>query len=249
MVIEQQEPQSQHQVIQERIVRRKDDADLPGRDDQKAQNPQPPRQKHHPREPQFQHQCSKRGRCVEPVRKMLHVPANPSRQWPVLVILVQRREIAPLQVAADDFRHARFEINPEAFPNQQKQARARWLALFAPTWPKSRGREEWGNETRLQQHSVRLVSGEILGRADERQKANETNGKHAAWPEIQNQQRRGDHSRPANTREHVRPAGNPQQRRRIPIARVAEPFGQCVQVFTGGKNSMRPNQSANLKGQ
>src|SRR5258708_7080814 len=124
---------------------------------------------------------------MEPVRKMLHVPPDPSWQWPVLVILVQRREIAPLRVAAQDFCHAPFGINPEASPNQKKQPRARWRGPSAQTWPKSSGREKQGNETRLQQHSVRLISGEILRRADERQKANETNGKHAAWPEIQNQ--------------------------------------------------------------
>src|SRR5260370_27662494 len=126
---------------------------------------------------------------MEPVRKMLHVPSDPSWQWPVLVILVQRREIAPLRVAAQDFCHARFEINPETFPHQQEQARARWLAFFAPTWPKSPGGEEQGNETRLQQHSVRLISGEILRRADERQKANETNSTHAASPKNPTQHR------------------------------------------------------------
>src|SRR5216684_3202281 len=54
LVIEQQKPESQHQVIQEGVVRRKDDADLPWRDNQKANNSQSPRQKHHPRESQFQ---------------------------------------------------------------------------------------------------------------------------------------------------------------------------------------------------
>src|SRR5260370_37449661 len=114
---------------------------------------------------------------MEPVRKMLHVPSDPSWQWPVLVILVQRREIAPLRVAAQDFCHARFEINPEAFPNQQKQARARWLAFLVPSWPKCRGGEEQGNETRLQQHYVRVIREEILRRADEREKDHETNVK------------------------------------------------------------------------
>ena len=117
-VIEQQNPQCQHEVIQKRVVSRKDDADLPWRNDQKTQDVQSPRQEHHPCQPQLQCQRSHRRRRVEQVRQVLHIPADPSRQWPILVILVERCEIPPLRVAPHDLRHARFKINPEAFPHR-----------------------------------------------------------------------------------------------------------------------------------
>src|SRR5260370_23821756 len=142
LVIEQQKPESQYQVIQERVVRRKYDADLPRRDNQKAQNSQSPRQKHHPREPQFQRQRSKSPRCMNPVWPALHVPADPSWQRPILVILVKRREGSPLRVAAHNFRNARFKVDPEALPHQQEQTRARWLTYFTPTRPNPCPREK-----------------------------------------------------------------------------------------------------------
>src|SRR5260370_42694969 len=124
---------------------------------------------------------------MEPVRKVLEVPDDPRREWAVLVILVERGEVRPLRVAAHDLRHARFEIDPEAFPYQQEKARTRWRARFAPSGSPSRRREEHRNESRLQQHSIGLVAGKILRRTDEREEAHETNRQHAAWPEIQDQ--------------------------------------------------------------
>jgi hypothetical protein len=50
VVIQQKECQHQHKVIEECVVRRQDDAELPGRYDEKADNPPPPWQKKHPDE-------------------------------------------------------------------------------------------------------------------------------------------------------------------------------------------------------
>src|SRR5260370_8368105 len=93
---------------------------------------------------------------MEPVRQMLHVPADPRRQRAVLVILVERGEVPPLRVAAHDLRQSRFEIDPEAFPYQQEQARTRWRTRFAPSGSPSPRREKHPKESRLQQHSLGL---------------------------------------------------------------------------------------------
>src|SRR5712671_6807781 len=142
LVIEQQNSQDQHEVIQKSVIRRENDPYLPQRHDEKTQDAKSSRQQHHPSQPQFQGQRHKSGRRMEPVRKVLHVPSNPRRQRAVLVILVQRREVPPLRVAAHDLRHARFEIDAEAFPYQQEQARAQWPAFLAPPRPESSGRKE-----------------------------------------------------------------------------------------------------------
>ncbi len=181
------------------------------------------------------------------MRQMLHIPANPRRQRAVLVILVERREVPPLRVAAHDLRNARFEINPEAFPNQQKQACARWPAFLPPPRPKTCRREKHRDKSRLQQHSIRLVAGKLLRRTHKRKKAHGTNCQHPARPQIQNQQQRRNHPHPANSGKHVSTARKPQQRRRIPVSRVAKSLRHRLQVFAGRKNSVRPNQSANLK--
>src|SRR5258705_13953036 len=95
--------------------------------------------------------------------------ADPSRQRAFLVMLVKRGEVPALRVAAHNLRHARFEINPEAFPYKQEQARARWRTPFDLSRPKSCRCEIHRNESCLQQHSIGLISGKILRRADERE--------------------------------------------------------------------------------
>src|SRR5712664_4403991 len=99
---------------------------------------------------------------MKPMREMLHVPADPGWQRAILVILVERREVSPLRIATEDLRHARFEINPEAFPDQQENTRARRSAFFAPAGAKTARRKKHRNESRFQQHPIGLVGGKIL---------------------------------------------------------------------------------------
>src|SRR5215472_3892366 len=153
---------------------------------------------------------------MEPVGPMLlHVPPNPRWQRPVLVIVVERREVPPLRIASPDFCHARFEIDPKAFPHKQKPAHSRRRALLAPSWPESPRREKQRNESRFKQHSIRLIRGKILRRTYEGEETYKANRQHSPWPQIQNQQNRRDHAYPANCRQHVSPARKPQQCRGI----------------------------------
>src|SRR2546426_1172092 len=106
-VIEQQYPQREHEVIQERVICGEDDADLPDRYDEEAYDSDAPRQKHRPHQDEFERQCEKRRRRMKPMREMLHIPADPGWQRAILVILVERREVSPLRIATQNLRHAR----------------------------------------------------------------------------------------------------------------------------------------------
>ena len=89
-------PSTQNQVVQERVVRGEDDRNLPRGHNEEAEDAPAPRQKQHEHQAELQHQRGAGGEGVEPVRQVLHVPANPGRQRAVLVVLVHGGEVAPL---------------------------------------------------------------------------------------------------------------------------------------------------------
>src|SRR5580692_6867637 len=115
---------------------------------------------------------------------MLYVPADPRGQRAVLVVLVHGGKVTPPGIAAGDFCHTRLEVDAKPFPLQQKQTRARWRRRVPQTWAKSRRSKEECNESRLEQHPVRLVTGKILRRAHERKKAHKANQKHSPRPQV-----------------------------------------------------------------
>ena len=148
LVIEQQKSQREHQVIQKRVIRRENDADLPRRDDEEADQPHAAREEHHEHKAQLQPQRScHRGR-VEPVRQMLGVPADPRGQRAVLVVLVHGREVAPLRVAAHQLHHARFEVDAEPLPLQQEPTGARGRIARAPSRHQARAARKTAPEIR-----------------------------------------------------------------------------------------------------
>src|SRR5580700_7435539 len=77
-VIEQKERKDENQIIQEGIVSRKNDADLPRRHDQEKCDSKTARQKGQPNQDQFERQGEECCGALKPVRKMLYVPADPS---------------------------------------------------------------------------------------------------------------------------------------------------------------------------
>src|SRR4029077_3156007 len=137
-------------IIQKRVIRRQNDSDLKWRHNAKANNPESPREKKHPHQhklnPKRERNCSR----MEPMRKMLHVPADPCGQRTILIVVVHRREVAPRGIAAPDFRHARFEIDPEPLPLQQKHTRARGWIASPQSRPESRGRKKQRYKTRFE---------------------------------------------------------------------------------------------------
>ena len=133
LVIEKQNSQRQHQVIQERVVCRQNHANLPRRDDEKANQAHAPREKHHQHESEFHRQRSGRRSHLEPMRKMLHIPADPRGQRTILVVLVHGRQVAPFRVSARQLHHARFEVDAEPLPLQQEPACTQRRMVRAPS--------------------------------------------------------------------------------------------------------------------
>src|SRR5581483_3837175 len=107
---------------------------------------------------------------MKPVRQMLHVPSDPCGQRSILVILIHGSEVPPLGVPAHQLHYPAFEIDPKPLPLQQKQARSSRRMLRRETWAKPGRREKQADESRLQKHSVGLVSRKILRRTYERKK-------------------------------------------------------------------------------
>ena len=110
---------------------------------------------------------------MEPVRKLLHIPAKPCGQRAVLVVVVHGGQVAPGIVAAGKLDDAGFKVDAEPFPAKQKQAEARRRMGRAKTGPQAGRRKEERDEAGFQQHAVRLKAGEILRGGNERKKTHQ----------------------------------------------------------------------------
>src|SRR5436305_2357341 len=120
---------------------------------------------------------------MEPLRKLLHVPANPCRQGAVLVIVVHGGEMSPGIVAAGELYNAGFKVDAEPFPLEEKQAETRRRMRRANARPQAGRREEERDETSFQQHAIRLEAGKILRGGNEREKTNQADRQCCARPE------------------------------------------------------------------
>ena len=163
IVIEQQDAEREHEVIQEGVVGGEDDAEFPRRDDEEADEAHAARKKEHEDEAEFQHQRARRSGGVKPMWQMLDVPADPGGQRAVLVVLVHRGEVAPLRIAAEQLDHAGFEVDAEPLPLQEEQAGARRRMVSSPAGPDAARREEECDEAGFEQHAVGLIAGEVAG--------------------------------------------------------------------------------------
>src|SRR5258707_14296455 len=104
-IIEQQEAEHENQIVEKRIVRRGNHADLPGRHNAETHDSPGPWQEPDPHDYQLQGERGKCGGSMKPMRKVLHIPADPRGKRSVLVILVYRREMPPFRVAAATLSH------------------------------------------------------------------------------------------------------------------------------------------------
>ena len=110
-VVEQQNAQSQNQIIEEGVVAGDDDPNLQRENDPKQRDAEGARQQRHPNQDQLEAQREGRGAGVKPMREMLRVPGDPGGQRAILVIVVHGGEIAPFRIAAGDFGYARLEVD------------------------------------------------------------------------------------------------------------------------------------------
>ena len=87
-VVEKEEAERQHDVIQERVVGRENNSDLKGSEDAESGDAEAARQKYEPAQDELGREGEKYRAGVKRVRDLLHVPADPARQRAVLVIVV-----------------------------------------------------------------------------------------------------------------------------------------------------------------
>src|SRR2546426_10963710 len=99
---------------------------------------------------------------MKPVRQMLHIPADPSGQRTILIVLVHRGQIAPLGISASYLRDARFEVDAEPLPLQKEETGVYWRPNWAPPWAGSRGGKEKRDESSFRQPTVGLGGRTIL---------------------------------------------------------------------------------------
>ena len=78
------------------------------------------RKKEHPDKAEFGGQGHESSGCVEPVRKLLHVPANPCGQRAILVVVVHSGEVTPGVVAAGELDDAGFESRCGTIPSAEE---------------------------------------------------------------------------------------------------------------------------------
>ena len=138
-VVQQQKSQNEDQIIQKRIIGREDDANLPGRHDEKERDSNSARKKCRPDQDQFESEREERRCGVKPVRQVLHIPADPCWQRSILIILIHRREVPPLDIAASDFCNTGLEVDAEPFPKEHIERHSNKRPRFSQAWPESTG--------------------------------------------------------------------------------------------------------------
>src|SRR5690348_5627396 len=106
LVIQKEKAEGEHKIVQEGVVGADDDADLPARNQEEADDPEFSRQEHHPDQRQFHDQRSQGGEPVETMWEMLKEPADPGGKGAVLVILIHCAQRSPLGIAAEQLYQA-----------------------------------------------------------------------------------------------------------------------------------------------
>lgn len=71
LVVEEKHAHREHEVVEECVVGAEDDSNLPGRNDEEADDAPTAREKQHPDENDLKRQCAGNGGRMKPVREML----------------------------------------------------------------------------------------------------------------------------------------------------------------------------------
>src|SRR5438477_12662538 len=113
MVIKQQNAQDQNQIVEKRIIGGQDYYGLPDGDYEEQSDSPAPGKEHHPDQSEFHDQRGAGGESVKLVRQLLHVPADPSWQRTVLVVIVHGGEVTPFEISTQQFHRARLKVDSE----------------------------------------------------------------------------------------------------------------------------------------
>src|SRR6266478_8342811 len=248
MIVQKKNPEGKDEVVQKSVVSGEDDADLPGRNDEEANDANAARKKKHPDEDEFESESTKSAGSVKPVGQMLCVPADPGGQRTVLVVLVHSGEIAPLRIAAGNFGHAGFEINAKPFPEEKKNASTHGRAVCREAGTKAGRGEKKGDKAGFEEHAVGLITGEVGGGADKGDEANETNKERATRKNVDGEKEGSEEAGPANSHQRVIASGEPKKRGCVPETREADGIDRA-QVFDGRENSVGADETADLEEQ
>ena len=110
-------------------------------------------------------------------------------------------------------------------------------------------RKKQRDESRLQQHAVGLIAGEILRRGDEGKKTDKADGKAEPRPDIQERNQRCDDPDPDHQHHRTRTRRNPEQRGHVPKPGRAEILRGGAEVVARRQKALRPDQSFDLEKQ
>src|SRR5712664_4444577 len=248
MIVQKKNPEGKDEIVQKSVVGGEDDADLPGRDDEEANEANAARKEKHPDEDKLESESAKSAGGVKPLGQMLCVPADPGGQRTVLVILIHSGEMAPLRIAAGNFGDARFEVNAKPFPEEKKNASTHGRAVCREAGTKAGRGEKKGDKAGFEEHAVGLITGEVGGGADKGDEANETNKERATRKNVDGEKEGSEDAGPANSRERVVAGGKPKQRGCVPETREADGIDRA-QVFGGGENPVGADETADLEEQ
>ena len=190
-VVQQQEPQRKHQVIQKRVVPRENHTNLPRSHNAKTNQPHPPRKEQHP----YQRPVPSPACLLPSPHETSAANAPRTSQSTSAAGRSGSTRPSPSSCAT---AHRRSAASPcptrnksGTTPTAAAKARARGRIACAPSRQQSTRRKKQRQKSRLQQHSVRLVARKLTRRRHKRQKADKANQKTQARPQIQE----GDHRR------------------------------------------------------
>ena len=249
-VVEQEEAEQEDEVVEEGVIRREDDPDLERGDDREAHEPRPGPEPRKPDDAELDDEREHHREGVEPMRKVLRVPADPRRERAVLVVVIHRREAGPLRVTAQNLDDARLEVDPKPLPPQQKERRTRRRGGLAEPRTEPSRREEERQERRLEEHAVGLVHRELLADRDEGEESDPRDRDRPAGPDIDDEEERRREPEDDERRERAVARAEPEKRRREPQALDGPRLGlELAKVVVRGKDSARADQSVNLVGE
>src|SRR5262249_13228037 len=164
-IVEQEEGESDRQVVEEAVVPGEDDRDLHaqhGDEDDRAHRGGPPDEEW---EPELHDVGVQTRELVRPERHLVRVPAHPGGKRRGLVVARHRREIAPAGIAEQQLRRTRLDVQAEEQPEHQEEGQrvGRGRGPGTEPAPGPQEREEGG----LEEQVAPLEGEEVLPDRDE----------------------------------------------------------------------------------
>ncbi len=199
-IVEEKDGEGEDEIVEEGVVGAENHANLPDCDDEEANDANATREEQHPDQEKLKSESAKRGGSVEPGREMLEIPADPSRERTVLVILVHGGEMAPLGIATGDFGNAGLKVDAEPFPEKKKDSGVNGRTVRSEAGTKSGRGQEKRDEAGFEKHTVGLVAGELGRGTDEGEKADEAEEEHGAREDVDGEEDGGEEAGPGDGR-------------------------------------------------